>query len=102
MRRKACIGKGRSLSLRFTWYRLQFFGNLCDIRARRASVCSPSSRKQHHPHSPPGTNPHKPTTSNKLHEHTKSRRRKIPAPSRRDIAACIAEVKRRTREGSKF
>src|SRR6266478_3276641 len=46
MRRKACIGKRRSLSLRLMRYRLQSFGNLCDIRARRASVCSPSSRKQ--------------------------------------------------------
>jgi hypothetical protein len=31
MHRKACIGKAHSLSARFTRYRLQFFGNLCDM-----------------------------------------------------------------------
>jgi hypothetical protein len=28
---KACIGKAHSLSARFTHYRLQSFGNLCDM-----------------------------------------------------------------------
>ena len=31
MRRKACTGKAHSLSARFTHYRLQSFGNLCDM-----------------------------------------------------------------------
>jgi hypothetical protein len=31
MRRKACIGKTHFLSARFTHYRLQSFGNLCDM-----------------------------------------------------------------------
>jgi hypothetical protein len=34
---KRTIGKAHSLSARFTRYRLQSFGNLCDIRARRES-----------------------------------------------------------------
>ena len=35
MHRKACIGKAHSLSLRFTRYRLQSFGNLCDMNKRK-------------------------------------------------------------------
>src|SRR5438105_14632482 len=100
MRRKACIGKAHFLSLCCTRCRLQSFGNLCDKRVGR-ELSIPVLRENTKTTPSPLSN--KPTqTYKQLREHTKSRPRKIPEPSHRDVAARIAVVKRMTHEGRKF
>ena len=46
---KSVHWKGTLLIFALYAFSVAIFGNLCDIRARRASVCSPSSRKQQTP-----------------------------------------------------
>src|SRR4029077_8307803 len=77
---------------------------ICVTHEDAALGLFPFFEKTTTPHFPSRTNPHKPitTTNHKLREHTKSRPRKIPAPSHRDVAARIAVVKRMTHEGRKF